>query len=115
MVVPFITETIMRLALPIGSLLLVSLAACSTPPNVRSASDIDAPAAPRVKVKHPLYDPYSGYGQANATWRPPVVNRAGTVVKPVDPSVDEERPDYEHAQWATGAAGGSTLAPPGTF
>ncbi|WP_158803490.1 hypothetical protein [Acidisoma sp. L85] len=103
----------MRPALLIAGLVLLSLAACSTPPNVRSASDYDAPAAPRVK--HPLYGPYAGYGQANATWRPPVVNRAGTVVKPSDPSVDEERPDYEHAQWATGAAGGSTLAPPGTF
>ena len=25
------------------------------------------------------------------------------------------RPDYEHAEWATGAAGGDRLAPPGTF
>jgi hypothetical protein len=113
MVVTFNTETIMRPALPIAALLLLSLAACATPPNVKSASDYDAPAAP--PVKHPLYDPYAAYGQANATWRPPVVNREGTIVKPLDPSVEQGRPDYEHAEWATGAAGGSTLAPPGTF
>jgi hypothetical protein len=103
----------MRLALSIVSLLLWGLAGCSTPPNVKSANDYDAPAAP--PVKHPQYDPYAAYGEANATWRPPVVNRAGTVVRPEDPSVDAGRPDYEHAQWATGAAGGSALAPPGTF
>jgi hypothetical protein len=103
----------MRPSLPVIGLLLLGLAACSTPPNVKSANDYDAPAAP--PVKHPQYDPYAAYGQANATWRPPVANRAGTIVRPADPSVDEARPDYEHAQWATGAAGGSTLAPPGTF
>jgi hypothetical protein len=113
MMVPCSTETIMHPALPIAGLLLLTLAACSTPPNVKSASDYNAPSA--RAVKHPLYDPYAAYGQANATWRPPVVNRAGTIVKPSDPSVDEGRPDYEHAQWATGAAGSSTLAPPGTF
>lgn len=103
----------MRPALSIISLLLWGLASCSTPPNVKSANDYDAPAAP--PVKHPQYDPYAAYGEANATWRPPVVNRAGTIVRPGDPSVDAGRPDYEHAQWATGAVGGSALAPPGTF
>jgi len=103
----------MRPALSIAGLLLLGLAACSTPPNVKSASDYDAPAAP--PVKHPYYDPYAAYGQANATWRPPVVNRAGTIVRPEDPSVDAGRPDYEHAGWATEAAGGSTLTPPATF
>jgi hypothetical protein len=113
MVVPFKTETIMRPTLSLAGLLILGLAGCSTPPNVKSAKDYDAPAAP--SVKHPLYDPYAAYGQANATWRPPVINRAGTIVRPSDPSVEQGRPDYEHAQWATGAAGGSTLAPPGTF
>jgi hypothetical protein len=100
-------------SLPLAGLLLLGLAACATPPNVKSASDYDAPAAP--PVKHPFYDPYAAYGQANATWLPPVVNRDGTIVKPYDPSVAEGRPDYEHAGWATGAAGGSVQAPPGTF
>jgi hypothetical protein len=113
MVVPFKPETIMRPALPLAGLVFLGLAACDTPPNVQSASNYDAPVAP--PVKHPLYDPYAAYGQANATWRPPVINRAGTIVKPLDPSVEEGRPDYEHAEWATGAAGGSTQAPPGTF
>jgi hypothetical protein len=103
----------MRPALSIVILLLLALASCSTPPNVKSANDYDAPAAP--PVKHPQYDPYAAFGEANATWRPPVVNRAGTIVRPEDPSVDAGRPDYEHAQWATGAAGGSILVPPGTF
>ena len=103
----------MRPALPIAGFLLLGLAACATPPNLKSASDYDAPKAP--PVRHPFYDPYAAYGQANATWRPPVVNRNGTVVKPYDPSVEQGRPDFEHAEWATGAAGGSTQAPPGTF
>ncbi|MDB5398100.1 MAG: hypothetical protein JWQ55_118 [Rhodopila sp.] len=113
MVAPFKPETIMRSAFTLTGLLLLSLAACSTPPNVKSASDYDAPPAP--PVKHPQYDPYAAYGQANATWRPPVINRAGTIVKPSNPSVEQGRPDYEHAGWATGVAGGSTFAPPGTF
>ncbi len=103
----------MRPSLPLVGLLVLGLAACATPPNIRSAGDYDAPAAP--PVKHALYDPYAAYGQANATWRPPVINRAGTIVKPFDPSVEQGRPDYEHAEWATGAAGGSRQAPPGTF
>lgn len=103
----------MRPILSLACLTLLSVAACATPPNVKSASDYDAPAAP--PVKHPLYNPYAPYGQANATWRPPVVDRAGTIVKPFDPSVEQGRPDYEHADWATGAGGGSALAPLGTF
>ena len=113
MMVLFKPEIIMRPSLPIAGLLLLGLAACVTPPNVKSASDYDAPKAP--PVRHPLYDPYAAYGQANATWRPPVIDRNGTIVKPYDPSVEQGRPDYEHAEWATGAAGGSTRAPPGTF
>jgi hypothetical protein len=105
----------MRPALPVVIILTaVALPACSTsPPNVKSANDYNPPAAPLVQ--HPLYDPYAAYGQANATWRPPVINRNGTIVKPYDPAVDAQRPDYEHAPWATGAAGGSVEAPPGTF
>jgi hypothetical protein len=113
MLVSFRTETTMRALSHIAGLLLLGLAACATPPNVKSASDYDAPRAP--PVKHPLYDPYPAYGQANATWRPPVINRAGTIVKPLDPAVELGRPDYEHSDWATGAAGASALAPPGTF
>ena len=103
----------MRRSLPIAGLLLLGLAACATPPNLKSASGYDAPKAP--PVRHPLYDPYAAYGQSNATWRPPVIDRNGTIVKPYDPSVEQGRPDYEHAEWATGADGGSTRAPPGTF
>jgi hypothetical protein len=45
----FKPETIMRSALTFTGLLLLSLAACSTPPNVKSASDYDAPPAPPRK------------------------------------------------------------------
>ena len=103
----------MRSSFALVGLSLLGLTACATPPNLKSASDYHAPAAP--PVKYPLYDPYAPYGQANAMWRPPVYNRGGTIVRPVDPSVAQGRPDYEHAEWATGAAGGSTQAPPGTF
>ena len=90
----------------------LTLAACSGG-NLKTASDYSAPSAPTVR--HPTYNPYSTYGTANATWMPPVVNRHGTVVRPNDPGVLSGRPDYEHADWATGAAGGDRLAPPGTF
>ena len=96
------------LAIPVA----LSLIGCSGG-NLRSASDYNAPPAP--PVKHPSYNPYAAYGEANATWRPPVFDRNGTVVKPDDPAVDYRRPEYENAPWATGAEGGSALAPPGTF
>jgi hypothetical protein len=66
-------------------------------------------------VRNPVYDPYAGYGTANATWQPPVFNRDGTIVKPAEPALQADRPDYENAPWATGAAGGSRYTPPGTF
>src|ERR1700739_2966635 len=86
------------------------LAACSSG-NVKSAKDYDPPEAP--PVVHPTYDPYAAYGQANAIWAPPVFDRAGTAVKPHEPSTSLDRPDYEHAPWATGAAGSSQGAPAG--
>ena len=91
--------------------LALALAACHSG-NLESANDNAPPAPP---VQHPNYDPYSAYGQSNATWRPPVADRNGTIVKPNEPSTEAERPDYEHAPWATGAAGGTVFAPPGTF
>lgn len=87
-------------------------AACSSA-NLKSASDYSAPSAP--PVKHPYYSPYAAYGEANATWTPPVWNRNGTITRPADPGVDMGRPNYESAPWATGATGGRAYAPPGTF
>jgi len=94
-------------------LLSLSLAACSQSPNVKSASDYSAPKAP--PVRNPLYNPYAAYGEANATWTPPVFNRDGTIVKPAEAASQSDRPDYETAPWASGASGGSRNAPPGTF
>lgn len=91
---------------------IIVLAACSSG-NIKSARDYHAPAAP--PVRQPYYNPYAPYGDANATWTPPVWNRDGTIVKPADPSVEFGRPSYESAPWATGASGGSVFAPPGTF
>ena len=92
--------------------LTLPLTACASG-NVRTANSYSAPPSPAVI--HPSYDPYAAYGEANATWRPPVVDRNGTIVKPVEPSTQGTRPDYEHSTWASGAAGGSQLTPPGTF
>lgn len=92
--------------------LSVPLAACSSG-NVRTAASYNAPPPP--PVQHPFYDPYASYGEANAIWRPPVVDRNGTIVKPYEPSTQGTRPNYESAPWATGASGGSPSAPPGTF
>jgi hypothetical protein len=52
--------------------LAFSLVACSSG-NVKSARDYSPPAAP--PVRNPVYNPYAAYGEANATWQPPVFNR----------------------------------------
>ncbi len=93
-------------------LALLSLAACASG-NVKKLSDYSAPPAP--PVRNPIYNPNAAYGEANATWTPPVFNRDGTIVKPADPSTQSDRPNYETAPWATGASGGSAEAPSGTF
>lgn len=90
----------------------MAVTACSKG-NLRSPSSYNAPRAPTVQQPH--YDPYVSAGTANATWAPPVINRNATIVRPYDPGVLAGRPDYENAPWATGAAGGSSHAPPGTF
>lgn len=109
MVIAF-KEIAMHRLIPV--IVLAALAACSSP-NVRSASSYDAPKAP--PVRQPVYNPYAPYGEANATWTPPTFNRDGTIVKPAEPSTQDDRPSYETAPWANGASGGSQLAPPGTF
>jgi len=96
--------------LPIA--LLASLAACSAG-NVSSTASRHGPKPP--PLRNGRYDPNAAYGSARATWSPPVYNRNGTIVRPDDPRTDADRPDYEHAQWASGAQGGSQNAPPGTF
>lgn len=90
----------------------LTLASCAHG-NVKSAGDYTAPKPPAVR--YPLYNPYSPYGEANATWEPPVFNRDGTIVRPTEPATDADRAPYETAPWATGAFGGSKFAPPGTF
>ncbi|HKM63264.1 MAG TPA: hypothetical protein VJY39_12325 [Acidisphaera sp.] len=95
----------LTLLLPVA----LTLAACGNP-NVRSARGYSAPP-----VRNPIYDPFMGYGEANATWMPPVFNRDGTIVKPAEPASQDDRPAYETAPWATGAWGGARYAPPGTF
>jgi len=93
--------------------LALCLTACATPPNVKKVSDYSAPTAP--EIRDPFYNPYAPYGSENATWSPPTFNRDGTIVKSAEPFSQDDRADYEHAPWATGAAGGSQFAPPGTF
>ena len=100
----------MRRILVCFLLLPLGLAACSGSPNVKSATDYSAPPAP--PVRNPLYNPYAAYGEANATWTPPVFNRDGTITKPAEPASQSDRPDYEFAPWASG---GSRYAPSGTF
>ena len=94
-------------------LIPLGLVACSGGPNIKSAKDYSAPPAP--PVRNPLYNPYAAYGEANATWTPPVFNRDGTITKPAEPASQSDRPEYEFAPWATGASGGNRFAPPGTF
>lgn len=106
--------TVVRLSLTIlAALAAGSLASGCSSGNVRSASSYNAPAAP--PVKNPLYDPYGPYASANATWRAPIYNQTGTIVRVGDPNVDRDRPPYEQAPWATGADARRTDVPPGTF
>jgi hypothetical protein len=100
-----------RLSLLIGA--LGCLAACGGG-SVKSAKDYTAPAA-TPPVRNPIYNPYAAYGEANATGQAPVFNRDGMIVRPAEPSSQSDRPSYEFAPWASGAAGGSQFAPPGTF
>ncbi len=93
-------------------LVAVGLAGCDHG-NIKSVKDYDAPKAPPVRNSE--YNPYAAFGEANAIWTPPVFNRDGTIVKPAEPSTQSDRPAYESAPWATGAAAGNRLAPPGTF
>ena len=95
------------------ALLAIVLAGCSGG-NLHSSKDADPPPPP--PVLHPLYNPYAAYGEAHATWRPPVFDRDGTIQKPAEPASQYDRPNYEQAPWATGAAGRSPFeGPPGTF
>ena len=43
--------------------------------DIKLTSSYSAPEAP--PVPHPIYNPYAGYGEANANWQPPAFNRAG--------------------------------------
>ena len=70
----------MRLVV-MGALALVVLAGCERAGNLQSAKDY-GPASKAPKVEQPLYDPYAGYGEANARWRPAVIDRWGTVARP---------------------------------
>jgi hypothetical protein len=91
---------------------LLALSACDHG-NVKPVSSYSPPPAPQVR--NPTFNPYAPYGDANATWEPPVYDRDGTIVKPTEPSSQSARPPYEDAPWAFGAGGGSQNAPPGTF
>lgn len=99
-------------AFPILLLAFTTLAACDHG-NIKPVSSYSAPKAP--PVRNPSYNPYAAYGEANATWQSPTYNLDGTVVKPAEPASQSDRPAYEFAPWATGASGGSTDAPSGTF
>jgi hypothetical protein len=84
----------MRRAFLLLPLLTLSLAACASG-NIKKVSDYHPPAPP--PMQNPVYD------------------RDGTIVKPTEPSTQDDRPSYETAPWATGASGGSKFTPPGTF
>ncbi len=91
---------------------LAVLAGCSGG-NLKSAKDYNVPSPP--PILHPNYNPYAKYEEANATWRPPVIDRDGMIQKPAEASSQWDRPDYEGSGWATGAARSVFSRPPGTF
>ena len=91
---------------------VLGVAACDNG-NVKTQADYNPPPPP--PIQHPNYNPYAAYGDAHATWQPPVVDRAGTIVKPEEPATEWDRPNYEGAPWATGAKPSPYGGPPGTF
>ena len=91
---------------------LLAVAGCSSG-NLKSAKDYNVPPPP--PIRHATYNPYAGYGDANATWRPPVVDRDRTIQKPAEPSSQWDRLNYEGSDWATGAAQSVFGGAPGTF
>jgi len=98
--------------LPILPAAALCLTGCASP-NLKKPESYNAPAAPPIQSFY--YGPFAAYGSSNATWRPPVYDRQGTIVKPAEPASQGTRPDYEHSSWATGAAGGDANRPAGTF
>ena len=91
---------------------LICLTSCASG-NLKSAKDYNVPPPP--PIQHPAYNAYASYGEVHATWRPPVVDRNGTIQKPAEASSQWDRPDYEGSGWATGAARSVFSRPPGTF
>ena len=98
--------------LPAIAASLCALIGCSGG-NLKSAKDYDVPPPP--PIRHSIYNPNAGYGEANAIWRPPVVDRDGTIQKPTETSSQWDRPNYEGSEWATGAARSVFRGAPGTF
>ncbi len=92
---------------------LVGLTGCGSGGNLKAVADFRIPSPP--PVTHPYYNPYAAYGEARATWRPPVYDRDGTIQKPAEPAMQWDRPNYEGASWATGAGRSPFGGPPGTF
>ncbi len=92
--------------------LLMSLTSCASG-NLKSAKDYDVPPPPAIQ--HHFYNPYASYGEAHATWRPPVVDRDEAIQKPAEPASQWDRPDYEGSGWVSGAARSVFSGPPGTF
>jgi hypothetical protein len=60
------------LFLPLLAFALFARSSC-----VKSARDYSPLAAP--PVRNPVYNLYEAYGEANATWQPPIWNRDGTI------------------------------------
>jgi hypothetical protein len=105
--------SMMKPPLPIALALAGTVLAGCAHGNLRTPASYAALAPPTVR--NPWYDPNAPYGSTNAIWRPPVYDLQQTIVKPDEPSSQASRPNYEGAEWATRAGGGSSLKPPGTF
>lgn len=84
-----------RVAFLLG--VLVPLCGC-VHPNVASPGSIHGPQAPYVANRY--NDPFAAYGSAPVIWKPAIATRAGTIIKPTDPTDQAERPNYENAPWS---------------
>ena len=96
-----------------ATILTVSLGACGSGGNLRSAAEYGAPSV--SPLTHPSYNPYAAYGDERGHWRPEVVDRDGRLARPREPTTENNRAEYESAPWAIESIGALDSSPRGTF
>ena len=85
------------------------LAACSSG-NLRGTQAHSGPTPSPVRDRY--FEPYMTPGEAQVTWVAPLQDRAGTIVRPRDPVIEQGLYDYASAPWLVRR---NAATPPGTY